>query len=34
VAQLRPGDAVSFTTIEADAARILAQAEWAIEELG
>lgn len=34
VAQLRPGDAVSFTTIEAEAARILAQAEWTIEELG
>jgi allophanate hydrolase subunit 2 len=34
MAQLQPGDSVRFTTIEAEAARVLAQAEWTIEELG
>lgn len=34
LAQLRPGDAVRFATIEADAARALGEGGWAIEELG
>lgn len=33
LAQLTPGDAVRFATVEADAARALAAAEWKIEEL-
>jgi biotin-dependent carboxylase-like uncharacterized protein len=33
LAQLRPGDAVRFTTMEVDAARELAGADWEIEEL-
>ncbi len=33
LAQLRPGDAVSFATIEVEAARALAVAGWVIEEL-
>lgn len=33
LAQLRPGDAVRFVTLEAEAARILAAASWKIEEL-
>ena len=34
LAQLRPGDAVRFTTIELDAARAQTAAQWEIEELG
>ena len=34
LAQLRPGDAVGFTTIEADEARVLAMDRWKIEGLG
>jgi len=34
LAQLRPGDAVRFITIELEAARELAVAQWEIEELG
>ena len=34
LAQLRPGDAVRFITIELEAARALAAAQWEIEELG
>lgn len=34
LAQLRPGDAVRFATIEVDSARALAAAEWKTEELG
>jgi biotin-dependent carboxylase-like uncharacterized protein len=33
LAQLRPGDAVRFETIEVEAARLLATAHWKIEEL-
>lgn len=33
LAQLRPGDAVRFTTIDLEAARELAAADWQIEEL-
>jgi allophanate hydrolase subunit 2 len=31
LAQLKPGDAVRFETIEAEAARALAAAQWTIE---
>ena len=34
LAQLRPGDAVQFVTIEVEAAQELAAASWSIEELG
>jgi allophanate hydrolase subunit 2 len=34
LAQLRPGDAVRFVTIEVEAARQLATKRWDIEELG
>jgi biotin-dependent carboxylase-like uncharacterized protein len=34
LAQLRPGDAVRFMTIELDAARTQADVQWEIEELG
>jgi biotin-dependent carboxylase-like uncharacterized protein len=34
LAQLKPGDAVRFVTIEVEAARALAAAPWQIEELG
>lgn len=34
LAQLRPGDTVGFTTIEADEARALAADRWKIEEIG
>jgi biotin-dependent carboxylase-like uncharacterized protein len=34
LAQLRPGDAVRFATIEVDAARALAATHWKTEELG
>ncbi len=34
LAQMRPGDAVRFVTIELEAARALAAAQWEIEELG
>jgi len=34
LAQLRPGDAVRFTTIELEAARAQSAAQWEIEELG
>jgi allophanate hydrolase subunit 2 len=34
LAQLRPGDTVRFTTIEAEAARSLAQDHWIFEEQG
>jgi len=34
LAQLRPGDAVRFVTIEWEAARALAAAHWDIEEQG
>ena len=34
LAQLRPGDAVRFVTIELEAARALATAHWGIEEMG
>ena len=33
LAQLKPGDAVRFVTVEVEAARALAGAEWEIEEL-
>jgi allophanate hydrolase subunit 2 len=34
LAQLQPGDAVRFTTIELEAARAQATPQWDIEELG
>jgi len=34
LAQLQPGDAVQFVTIEVEAAQKLAAASWPIEELG
>jgi allophanate hydrolase subunit 2 len=34
LAQLKPGDAVRFVTIEVETARSLAAAKWQIEELG
>jgi len=34
LAQLQPGDAVQFVTIEVEAAQELAAASWSIEELG
>lgn len=34
LAQLRPGDAVRFVTIEIEAARALGETQWDIEELG
>jgi allophanate hydrolase subunit 2 len=33
LAQLRPGDAVRFVTIEAEAARALAPVQWTIEDM-
>lgn len=33
LAQLRPGDTVRFTTVEADAARVLAEPSWSLEEM-
>ena len=33
LAQLRPGETVRFVTIEHEAARVLARAEWVIEVL-
>jgi allophanate hydrolase subunit 2 len=34
LSQLKPGDRVQFTTIEAEEARALAAIDWTIEELG
>jgi allophanate hydrolase subunit 2 len=34
LAQRRPGDTVYFATLEVEAARALAVADWTIEELG